>query len=318
VQNRPDRPFTPKKVADARTEFLARKTKVSARRHRTLSSYLNTFTGQFGERFLHKITPVELRDFVDGREWKPKTHNDFLSDVGLLYKDAQFRNQIPAGCNPARAVERRTIARSTIGVFEPWECRDILNEIDNELVPFLAMWFFSGARKEEISRLSWQQVLRGLETGFIYLEAEQTKTRQPRSVPMQDNLKLWLRTWLLRNSRVSGQVLPASWIGIQRLDELPRFISRNCGVVWRDNAPRHSYASYFFRMCKDAGTVVKSMGTSLDKFEKHYWCKAESITDEAAREWFGIVPPKDWKNIAPMPAKIATNQETASAAAANA
>ena len=118
---------------------------------------------------------------------------------------------------------------------------------------------------------------------------------------MQDNLKLWLRTWLLRNSRVSGQVLPASWIGIQRLDELPRFISRNCGVVWRDNAPRHSYASYFFRLCKDAGTVVKSMGTSLDKFEKHYWCKAESITDEAAREWFGIVPPGT-ENVLPMSA----------------
>src|SRR5258708_1784081 len=129
VQNRPDGPFTPKKVSVAGPEFVARKTKVGERRRRTLASYYNTFAQKFGDKFLHEVSAVELKDYVDGQSWKPKTHNEFLKDVALPYRDAEFRGLVPKGCNPAKAVERRQVARGTIGVFEPFEARQILNKI---------------------------------------------------------------------------------------------------------------------------------------------------------------------------------------------
>ena len=34
------------------------------------------------------------------------------------------------------------------------------------------------------------------------------------------------------------------------------------------------------------------------------------VSETQATEWFDIVPPKDWKNIAPMPAEIPASQPT--------
>ena len=31
-----------------------------------------------------------------------------------------------------------------MGVFEPWEARQILNKIDDEMLPFMAIWLFLG------------------------------------------------------------------------------------------------------------------------------------------------------------------------------
>jgi len=289
ADRRPDKPFTPKKAAEARKEFLARrKASLSERRFRTLTSTLSTFISEFGNRLLHEITTVEISDFVCGKSWAPKTRNGFLSDVSLLYRDAQMRGWVPEDLNPVKTVVRQVVKGSTIHVFEPREIRQILASLDAELVPFFSLWAFSGVRKEEISRLSWQQVNRGIETGSIYLEVAQAKTRQARCVPVMDNLKLWLQ----RFSKLSGPILPEKWHGIERLDELSRYISRRSGIVWRENAPRHSFGTYYFKVCKDPGLVVQSMGNSLEKFQRHYWNRSASITEEAAKEYFGIAPPQ--------------------------
>lgn len=91
-------------------------------------------------------------------------------------------------------------------------------------------------------------------------------------------------------------------------NEWHAYISKKCSVqyLWRDNAPRHGFATYFFRVCKDAGAVVRAMGNSLQKFERHYWNKAESITEVVAAEWFAILPPEAEK-IVPMDSAAAAS-----------
>ena len=59
---------------------------------------------------------------------------------------------------------------------------------------------------------------------------------------------------------------------------------------WRDNAPRHSFGTYYFKITKDPGEVIKAMGTSLKEFETSYWNKSRLVTEDSAREWFGIYP----------------------------
>ena len=82
-------------------------------------------------------------------------------------------------------------------MLEPWEVVQLLNRIDGGLVPFLALWCFAAIRKEEIPRLTWQEVNKGLESGSVDLPAQKPKTGQSRSVLILLNL----RAWLSRTSR---------------------------------------------------------------------------------------------------------------------
>ncbi|MDB6067811.1 MAG: Integrase domain protein [Pedosphaera sp.] len=237
ANNRPDKPFSPTTVKSGTAEYMTRQGRLSERRRRTVKSFLHTLETKFGERFMHEITVAELSDFAGTREWAPRSYNDFLGAVSLLYIEAQLRSWVPATCNPAKGVKRLKVKGSAIGIFQPFEARQILSRIDEDLKAYMALWLFSGCRKEEASRLSWQQVNRGLEVGYIELLPTQTKTGIGRSVPIADNLRLWL----VGGRRDTGTVLPARWQGIQRLDDLTKYLGRRCGVVWVDNGPRHSY-----------------------------------------------------------------------------
>lgn len=296
TQKRPDKPIIPKTCNEAAEVLNAKQAINSARRQRNVAYNLDMFTRRFGSALLHTVEPVELKDYADGKKWSPKTYNEFLATVSLLYKEAKFRGWVSADCNPAKAIKRQKLKASPIHIFEPWEARRLLNRISGDLVPFFALWLFAGIRKEEVSRMNWQQVNRGLETGRIYLEANQTKTGQARSVPVQDNLKMWL----LAHRKNNGDILAADWKGIDRLSEITRYASRKTGIVWQGNAPRHSFATYFFKLNKDAGATVSAMGTSLAKFQKHYWNRSDSVTEAVAQEWFNIRPAAAEK-ITPMP-----------------
>jgi hypothetical protein len=283
--NGPTKALTPKLVGEAVDDFLKRQ-KVRERRLRVLKTYLLRFVQKFKGQMIHEIEAAAITDFVDAQRWAPKTRNEALSTFGLLFKEGQLRNWVSKDFNPAKSVRREKVIAGAIEVFEPSEAKQMLSRVDKDLIPFLALWCFAGIRKQEISRMNWQQVNRGLETGWIVLEAKQTKTGQTRSIPIADNLKVWLGF----HSKLSGDVLPKRWQSMTQLDDLTKYISRKTGIVWKDNAPRHSFGTYHFKLHKDAGATVAAMGNSLSKFQKHYWNRSNSITENVARDWFSIVP----------------------------
>lgn len=258
----------------------------SKRRQRNVVYMLDDFEGHFGGTLLHEFDYLELYRYADGRNWAPKTFNEFISTVSFVFKRAQFHKLVAKGFNPVKEIARRELPEPPIHIFEPWEARQLLNRIGADLVPFFALWLFAGIRKEEISRMTWQQVNRGIETGWIRLEAGQTKTKRGRSVPVKDNLKLWL----LKHRKTSGPVLPEKWQVIERLNEITKHASRKTGIVWKTNAPRHSFGTYWFKICKDPGAVTKAMGNSLAVFDRHYSSRSDAVTEEVAKAWFAIVP----------------------------
>src|SRR5208283_3685749 len=98
--------------------------------------------------------------------------------------------------------------------------------------------------------------------------------------------------------RDSGMVLPLRWNTLSQLSDLPKFIRRNTGIIWKENGPRNSYISY---RCKITGNVVDvadEAGNSPAKIERHY--RAKSVVPETAHAWFNIMPPPDEINV-PMP-----------------
>lgn len=295
TQHRPDKSFEPKATKDAACQYLVGQQKVvSRKRYRNVANSLAKLNGSFGERPLHEIEAGELKNLVMTQDWNNKTRNEFLGVVGLLFKEGQIQRWVPENCNPVKVIGRFKESRGAIGIFEPWEAKQMLSRLairSADLVPLLGLWCFAGIRLHEISRLTWPEINRGLNTGFIELEAHKTKTGEARAVPLSDNLK----TWLTLYRKDSGTVIPAHWLEStastdDRLAELPRHIARKTGVVWRSNAPRHSFATFHLKLHKDAAATVQIMGTSLQKLQQHYWHKSQCVTEQVARDWFAIVP----------------------------
>ena len=69
---------------------------------------------------------------------------------------------------------------------------------------------------------------------------------------------------------------------------LLNYLGKKAGVGWRQNALRHSFASYRLAEIQDAAKVALEMGNTPDKLFRHY---RELVTPDAAKEWFAILPP---------------------------
>jgi len=286
---RPDKPFTPKTVREATSDFLARQVRLSARRRRVLKSYLGQLETKFGQRLLHELTTLEIKDWMDAKAWEPATFNSVLGAYALLFKDAQSRDRVPVGCNPIIGIKRFRIMAGQIGIMEPSEVRTIMSTVNNDLKPFLAIWFFAGCRKDEIARLDWRQIRAALKTGVLEIDAEQGLKTGARFVPVLPNLKSWLEWYLRHNPASSGLVLPLKYNGGRKLDNIQRTITRQSGVRWVLNAGRHSYISYRTKLADSVTTVSDECGNSPSEIERRY--RKKGVTMEAAQEFFGILPP---------------------------
>ena len=77
----------------------------------------------------------------------------------------------------------------------------LMNGVRNDLKPALSLWAFGGVRKEELSRLTWEEEIKpGLASGFIHIAASKAKTGTSRNVPVNSTL----RSWLSAQNRISG------------------------------------------------------------------------------------------------------------------
>jgi integrase len=234
---------------------------------------------------VHDIKSGEIEKVVNAKDWKPKTRNDALCLYSLFFRWCIKRGY--CSINPAspEAIDREERAQGDVGIFTPAELRRIFACIDEDLIPLMALWSFSGLRQAEIARLTWQEIGAALESGKLYLPKSKSKTCA-RSIPLRDNLK----AWLIAYRQPAGTVLPQNWQGLEAMSELARTIARHSKVEWKTNGPRHSFASYSLAEGVNPSELVRQMGNSLRQLESHYWARSECLTHEQAQEWFDIRP----------------------------
>ncbi len=284
--NNATRKFSPKPVADAVADFLARRgAKVSPGKYRADAGRLNRLAKEFAGKCLHEIGSTDLSDMLDRAAWMASTRKAVLKIFSLSYDDCIQPGL--AAVNPAssKAIKRGQERGSEIGIFTPVEAKAILSGIEDDLRPAVALWMFSGVRKEEIDRLTWQEIHAALQSGSLYMPASKTKTGTDRSVPIETDLRKWLTAF----AKPSGRVLPPQWQG-DNLSKLTVHLSEASGTTWKDNGPRHSFASYSPARGDAPASVSAATGNSLAMSQKHYWARSKNPTKEVAGQWFAIVP----------------------------
>lgn len=167
-------------------------------------------------------------------------------------------------------------------IFTPDEMRRLMTVPDGPVKLYLVLGGFCGVRSAEIARLRWQNW--DSPAQVLVLPSEITKTSRRRIVNLEPNANAWI-------DKLCPYRTPPETPIIQFDEQRVRAIlNRHCkkvGVVWKQNALRHSYASYHLELYGDAVRTSKNLGNSPSVLETEYL----QLTNRAsAQEWFSILP----------------------------
>lgn len=261
--------------------------------------------GKFAKAFqirLALITGKQVEDFIRAMGVAGRTQNNYRQLINTLFRFAIKRGYLPKDHDEINAVELADNDSGEIEIFTPLEIRKLFNACiapvqergkwrDREaMIPYLAIAAFCGLRSAEIARLDWSEVhLTGAEH-FIEVKAAKAKTASRRTVPISENCARWLAPFV----QEFGPVCPFERPDKQCCD----YLGPAAGLKWKHNGLRHSFISYRLAHIKNVHQVSLEAGNSPQMIFKHY---RQLVSETQATEWFGIVPPNDWKNITPMP-----------------
>ena len=252
---------------------------ISQAYRRSLRHYLTWLKRDFGPQPLADITTLQVDEWLRAANGNHTTKNNlrrifvtvfkWARDCGYLQQDRKTAPERAATFNGPELAP---------AIFTPAELRKILAVCPDQLLPHIVIGAFSGIRAAEIERLDWKDLL--WERGYIEIKAAKAKTKARRLVPLLPNLRAWLEPF----RKAEGPVCCVPHLAF-RLN----YLGEKAGIGWRQNALRHSYASYRLADTPDAARVALEMGNSPEKLFRHY---RELVTPEAANEWFSIMPAK--------------------------
>ena len=284
--------ITPKRVGDVVTELLAlKKSRGGAERYVSdLKFRLDKFADKF-QKNIGSVTTAEVQEWLDGLKLSSQSYANNRRVAHLLFEYAIARGYCLD--NPAIKVERPKIRNGEIEIFTPDETRRLLAAATKDFLPCLALGMFAGLRSAEIERVTWKDI--DLKQGHIVVGADAAKTASRRIVPICDALAAWLAPYAERTGSVwphgrdwfhKCQLVTAAATEVKAAPEAG--VAAQQAVTWKKNGCRHSFASYSFALCADAGRVAGYCGNSPQVIHRHY---RQLCTPTAAQEFFSIKPP---------------------------
>ncbi len=186
------------------------------------------------------------------------------------------------------AIERPSVTESEKEFYTPAEMREMLVAVRRELLPQLVLCAYAGPRKAESGRVDWGQVK--LDRGFVELKGRQSKVGQRRLAPLTGLAADWLRPAVRENGPIAHY---------QHADKFNAAVSEDVNRVrlkqnlkpdfrWKNNGLRDSLISYRVAAIKNVPQVALEAGNSPVMIQRHY---LEVVSEEEAKEYFGIAPP---------------------------
>ena len=157
-----------------------------------------------------------------------------------------------------------------------------------EMVPYFALCLFAGLRPMEAQRLDWSRIR--FEDGRIEILKDTSKTRRRRWAKIEANGLEWLRPY----AKPSGLVVRFSQKTWQREFNKIRIAAKLIpkqrsadARVWDQDIMRHSFASYWLAVNKNAPELAEIMGNTVPIIRKHY---ENTVLESVAGGYWTIHP----------------------------
>ena len=241
---------------------------------RDITYRLRRFSSIYGDRQLATITREDFDEFVRHHNGiTARTKINYAMKIGQLFNYG--KRQGWCGENPAQEWERPQAQETEAKIFTVDEVRRLLAAAPSlGLLPFIALAFFSGLRPNELQKIDWSAVR--VADKDIIVGTKVAKKRRRRVVPINDTLAAWL---VVCEIKTSGPVTPP------RVPYLEAKLSAASGVKWKQNALRHSFASYHLAMFNEPFKTAYLCGHTKDPAVLHDHYKALVSKADAEQFW---------------------------------
>jgi integrase len=273
-------------LAQVADEFVASResTGVSDAYIRSARLNLKKFTDRVRGN-ITDITTVDINRFLGSLEGLgPVSRNTIRRNLITMFSFAKKQGYLhPDRKTAAELSESFKEPDTKIEIFTPDEMRRILLAANARILPLIAIGGFAGIRSAEILRLDWEDIK--WDRGHIEIAGSKAKTAARRLVPLTENLKAWLAPWRAETGNI---IAISDYSGALNDTGMKAKIPGG----WRQNALRHSFISYRVAETGDVSRTSLEAGNSPKMIFRHY---REIVDEEAAKEWFSIMPPEGWQ-----------------------
>lgn len=231
----------------------------------------------FGDRQLADITMEQIRSWLHRLDVAAGTKANFRRIIGSVFAEAMRRGVVTS--NPVSAVRLPPVRRDLPGTISATQFQKILEALPTGIKPGACFQGFAGLRRSELGRVEWKDV--DTEGGTISVNAKTGKNVGRRVMPMEDNLRQWLRKY----GTGTGPVCPS----LDSYDDAMQAARAGAGITaWPHNALRHTAASCLLAKYSDEAKIARWLGTSISMLRQHY----DALVSAAdATAWFSISPP---------------------------
>jgi integrase len=227
-------------------------------------------------RMLCDITAREVEAAMTG--FPPTVFNYGLRILGGLFNYGRKRDL--CATNPIEKLDRKKLPPREVEIYTPGEAAALMEAATPSLIPWLATCMFAGLRASEARQMTWGDF--DFVENFIRVRAAVSKTRSPRAIPMNANL----RGWLLPHRREDAVLIAPQGLNVIR-SQL-RAAHRTADVKQVKHGPRHSYASYLLARDGDVDALVLSLGHDDPATTFRHYHRVASV--RAAKAFWSIYP----------------------------
>lgn len=285
--------------------------RLNGARERYVSQFLcscRSFLRGKEDRGASTVTKDEVRRWVLGNGWKPKTQRVYLGDLRTLFAwavendylatnpiagDAGFIKLAEMEDGEITAFDPETCARLLwwllFGRYERWDAAQrVMVEADyRELLGFAALTMFAGVRPVEVERIQLGQLdLRGR---TVIVRGRDAKTRQRRVVELDGVCVAWLRLWqrLCPGCPFRPRNFTRRWKALRKAAGLKE---------WPHDVLRHTAATYDYALHGDTARLQSRLGHSEDEdtLFRHYRAvvtlEGRAVSRRLAEEFYSLTP----------------------------
>lgn len=159
---------------------------------------LNKFNTVFGNMLVRDITSADLENYQERRKQQGKAPGTIDHEIGkakTMINKARDNDLVTAKTKETFERVKKTLKAGTDvrdRILSPDEFKSLIKHSAGHIQGMITIGYYTGMRKGEIVALTWDHV--DLAARMIRLEAEDTKDREARSIPICDELYKYLKS----------------------------------------------------------------------------------------------------------------------------
>ena len=279
---------------------------IEKRHKQTLQVRWGKFEKAFDGRVISSIKAKELDSFLANPEWQPRTRQHYRGAVSMIFDYAKRKDYLEP--DKDHQAEKTETIRVNEARLESWSVEDmalILKHATKRTIPWLVLGAFAGVRSAEIERMSWEDI--DWSSNLILIKGKlvggsKSRANNDRAIAMTANVKAWLSPF----RTYKGNILKSLGVGdinkdiYNAINEVTHKIQKEKPLfTWKQNANRHSFATYYLAMTGDASTTALAMGNSPTMMLRRYksiQVEGKTVTRAMAEAYFAILPGEETLN----------------------